>query len=57
MINSLFIATELEWFPSQMNKTDKHERNIADFREITVSKLKMKVEMKVDFYRYKHKYI
>ena len=57
--NFLFIATELEWFPSHLLESEEFfKRNYtADFREIAVSKLKIKVEMKVDFYRYKHKYI
>ena len=49
-MNSLFIATELEWFPSQLHESEEfYKRNTADFREITVSKLKIKVEIKIDF--------
>ena len=40
-----FIATVLEWVPNQTYKTDIYYRNnSADFREITISKLKIKVE-------------
>ena len=46
-----FIATELIWTSSQANKAQElfYRKNSADFRDITSSKLKIKVEIKLFF--------